>query len=208
MGRTRDDGGYYWQMLVGGLRGNTTSTWNAPVADLSPTNKWTSSCTAQEAKRSPCTTLARAARSPPSTLSTRASIPNLERRYKETSSDYLARPHHGIHEQRPCPACKGARLRPEALAVTDRRYTTSSTVTDWPVRRYPQMGRHAWRAARFSAQPAPEDHRQPHPERTQRTLAVHGRCRPGISDPATARPRPSPAAKPSASAWPPRSARA
>ncbi|MBI3537702.1 MAG: excinuclease ABC subunit UvrA, partial [Chloroflexi bacterium] len=45
-------------------------------------------------------------------------IPNLLRRYKETDSDYIRQ---GIEEymtSRPCPVCKGQRLKPEALAVT------------------------------------------------------------------------------------------
>jgi len=45
-------------------------------------------------------------------------IPNLERRYKETES---ARAREMISEfmsTKPCPACKGARLRPESIAVT------------------------------------------------------------------------------------------
>ncbi|HRK35011.1 MAG TPA: excinuclease ABC subunit UvrA, partial [Candidatus Hydrogenedentes bacterium] len=44
--------------------------------------------------------------------------PNLERRYKETES---ARAREMISEfmsTKPCPACKGARLRPESIAVT------------------------------------------------------------------------------------------
>ena len=45
-------------------------------------------------------------------------IPNLERRYKETQSDYMK---HEIEEYManiPCPDCKGKRLKSESLAVT------------------------------------------------------------------------------------------
>jgi len=45
-------------------------------------------------------------------------IPNLERRYRETSSDYIRREIEGYMSTHPCPACGGRRLRPEALAVT------------------------------------------------------------------------------------------
>lgn len=45
-------------------------------------------------------------------------IPQLERRYKETSSDYTRSLLESYFSQRPCPKCKGARLKPEALAVT------------------------------------------------------------------------------------------
>jgi excinuclease ABC subunit A len=44
-------------------------------------------------------------------------IPNLERRWQSTTSEYVkARLHHCLSEQ-PCRGCGGARLRPEALAV-------------------------------------------------------------------------------------------
>ena len=45
-------------------------------------------------------------------------IPNMQRRYAESTSDYIR---HKIEEYMtyaPCPTCKGARLKPEALAVT------------------------------------------------------------------------------------------
>ena len=45
-------------------------------------------------------------------------IPNLKRRYEETSSDYVRAKIEGYMAHRPCPACKGTRLKPEALAVT------------------------------------------------------------------------------------------
>ena len=43
---------------------------------------------------------------------------NLERRYQETQSDTSKREIEEFMTQCPCPACKGRRLRPEALAVT------------------------------------------------------------------------------------------
>ncbi|MCW5853140.1 MAG: excinuclease ABC subunit UvrA, partial [Anaerolineae bacterium] len=45
-------------------------------------------------------------------------IPNLERRYGETDSDYARQDIEQYMSSRPCPTCNGARLRPEALAVT------------------------------------------------------------------------------------------
>jgi len=45
-------------------------------------------------------------------------IPNLQRRYKETTSDYMRSRIEGYMAYRPCPACEGKRLRREALAVT------------------------------------------------------------------------------------------
>jgi excinuclease ABC subunit A len=45
-------------------------------------------------------------------------VPSLERRYKETDSSQQRERIEEYMSFRPCPACKGARLRPEVLAVT------------------------------------------------------------------------------------------
>lgn len=45
-------------------------------------------------------------------------IPNLERRYKETESDFVRRDIEKFMQERPCHDCKGRRLKPEVLAVT------------------------------------------------------------------------------------------
>lgn len=44
-------------------------------------------------------------------------IPNLERRYKETESDFIRRDIEKFMLERPCHACQGQRLKPEVLAV-------------------------------------------------------------------------------------------
>jgi excinuclease ABC subunit A len=44
-------------------------------------------------------------------------IPNLERRYRETDSEYSREKIEEYMTLRPCPECKGARLRPESRAV-------------------------------------------------------------------------------------------
>lgn len=44
-------------------------------------------------------------------------IPNLQRRHLETSSEYIREQIEGFMSQKPCPVCKGQRLRPESLAV-------------------------------------------------------------------------------------------
>jgi len=44
-------------------------------------------------------------------------IPNLERRYRETDSDYMRSKIEEYMADRPCPACEGARLKPPTLAV-------------------------------------------------------------------------------------------
>ena len=47
----------------------------------------------------------------------RASIPFVERRHAETESDWSRERYEGYMREVPCPACKGARLKPESLAV-------------------------------------------------------------------------------------------
>ena len=61
-------------------------------------------------------------------------INNLERRFKETQSDYMRNRIMGYMNDNPCPACQGARLRPEALAVTidDINIVEIST---WPIKK-------------------------------------------------------------------------
>ncbi|SFJ44878.1 excinuclease ABC subunit A [Halobacillus dabanensis] len=44
-------------------------------------------------------------------------IPNIARRYRETSSDYIREQMEKYMAQKPCPKCKGNRLNEEALAV-------------------------------------------------------------------------------------------
>ncbi len=45
-------------------------------------------------------------------------IPNLERRHKETDSDFMRKDIERFMRERECYTCKGARLKPEVLAVT------------------------------------------------------------------------------------------
>lgn len=45
-------------------------------------------------------------------------IPNLERRHKETDSDFMRRDIERFMQEKSCGACKGRRLKPEVLAIT------------------------------------------------------------------------------------------
>ncbi len=45
-------------------------------------------------------------------------VPNLERRHKETESDFMRRDIERFMQLRPCQACQGKRLKPEVLAIT------------------------------------------------------------------------------------------
>jgi excinuclease ABC subunit A len=59
-------------------------------------------------------------------------ITNLERRYRETNSEYIREKISEFMSDRPCPTCKGKRLNPAALAVTVDD-TNIITATAWPV---------------------------------------------------------------------------
>ncbi len=61
-------------------------------------------------------------------------IPNLKRRYDESTSDYIRDKIQGYMTQRPCETCKGKRLRAEAVAVTVADNNIIE-VTHWPVLR-------------------------------------------------------------------------
>ncbi len=59
-------------------------------------------------------------------------IGNLERRYRETNSEYMRSKISEFMSDQPCPTCNGARLNPAALAVTVADVNIVS-VTSWPV---------------------------------------------------------------------------
>jgi len=57
---------------------------------------------------------------------------NLKRRYRETNSEYIRERISEYMSDKPCPTCKGQRLRPEAIAVTVGGVNIIE-VTAWPV---------------------------------------------------------------------------
>jgi len=61
-------------------------------------------------------------------------ITNLERRYRETNSEFIREKISEYMSDRPCPTCNGQRLRPEAIAVTVDE-TNIIQATGWPVNR-------------------------------------------------------------------------
>ena len=60
-------------------------------------------------------------------------IPNLQRRYKETDSDYMRGEIERFMTVQSCPACQGARLKPESLSVTINAHTIAQ-VTSFAVK--------------------------------------------------------------------------
>lgn len=61
-------------------------------------------------------------------------INNLERRFKETQSEYMRTRIMGFMNDHPCPSCNGARLRPEALAVTIDDFNIVE-ISAWPIQK-------------------------------------------------------------------------
>ena len=59
-------------------------------------------------------------------------VPNLERRFRETDSEYMREKIEEYMSVRPCPACGGARLRPESLAVKVAGRASTSSLTCRP----------------------------------------------------------------------------
>lgn len=59
-------------------------------------------------------------------------VNNLQRRFKETNSEYIRQKISSFMGDRPCPTCQGARLRKEVLAITvDEKNIIE--VTDWHI---------------------------------------------------------------------------
>ena len=59
-------------------------------------------------------------------------VGNLERRYRETNSEYIRERINEYMSDKPCPVCHGKRLRPEAIAVTVADANIIE-VTSWPI---------------------------------------------------------------------------
>ncbi len=57
-------------------------------------------------------------------------IPNLERRFRHTESDYVKEEIAKYMSVLPCPACRGARLKPESLAVLIQGRSIAQMVTE------------------------------------------------------------------------------
>src|ERR1019366_2477756 len=56
-------------------------------------------------------------------------VPSLERRYRETESEFITLELEKFMVQRPCPVCGGRRLKPEALGVTVEGRNISEAAT-------------------------------------------------------------------------------
>lgn len=128
----RDQGGYYWQM-VEAVAARYHIDLNAPVYTI-PKEKLDKILYGTGGEEIRVHFHGRNDRRSSYQTAFEGVIPNLERRFRETSSEYIRNKITEFMSDRPCPTCHGSRLRPEALAVTVDNYNIVE-VTSWPVNR-------------------------------------------------------------------------
>jgi excinuclease ABC subunit A len=128
----REEGGYYWQLLEAVAREHHIDL-NAPVRSLSPEKL---DLVLYGTKGQNVTVHYHNKDGRQSTFQTpfEGIIPNLQRRYNETSSEYIREKVSEYMTERTCPTCGGKRLRKEALAVTVDEVNIIEA-TQWPVAR-------------------------------------------------------------------------
>ncbi len=126
----REQGGYYWQM-VEAVAKRYHINLDVPVNSLPPesVNKILYGTGSEELT---VQLNGRNDRQSIYTTTFEGVIPNLERRYRETNSEFIRNKIAEFMTDRPCPTCNGNRLRPEALAVTVDDFNIVE-VTSWPV---------------------------------------------------------------------------
>ncbi|HZU85841.1 MAG TPA: excinuclease ABC subunit UvrA [Anaerolineaceae bacterium] len=126
----REEGGYYWQMVEAVARQYHINL-EVPVRTI-PQDKLNKILYGTEGEEVGVSIRGRNERQSSFQTAFEGIIPNLMRRYRDTQSEYIRNKIAEFMSDRPCPTCKGMRLRPEALAVTvlDENIIR---VTGWPV---------------------------------------------------------------------------
>jgi excinuclease ABC subunit A len=126
----REEGGYYWQLLEAVAREYHIEL-SAPVCSISPEHM---NVILYGTQGQEVTVHYRNKDGRQSTFRTpfEGVIPNLSRRYQESTSDYFKEKISEVMSERVCASCGGARLRKEALAVTLDGINIVE-LTDWPV---------------------------------------------------------------------------
>jgi excinuclease ABC subunit A len=128
-GGPKEQGGYYWQ-AVEAVAKQYHIDLNAPVKDLpeEKVNLILFGTGGEEVS----ITYQKEGRQSNFKTTFEGVIGNLMRRYRETQSEYIRNKITEFMSNKPCPACGGNRLRPEALAVTVNDANILK-VTGWPV---------------------------------------------------------------------------
>jgi excinuclease ABC subunit A len=128
----REEGGYYWQALEAAAR-HFHIDLDVPVGTI-PKEKMDIILYGTRGQEVTVHYRNREGRQATFRTPFEGVIRNLERRYNESSSDYTRDKISQYMSQRTCPACGGARLRREALAVTVDGVNIVEA-TEWPVLR-------------------------------------------------------------------------
>jgi len=112
----REEGGYYWQALEA-VAQEYDIDLGAPVRDL-PAEKLNLILNGTKGKRVTVHYRNRDGRQATFQTAFEGVIGNLQRRFRETNSEYIREKLSEYMNEQVCPTCKGARLRKEALHVT------------------------------------------------------------------------------------------
>ena len=128
----RDQGGYYWQMIEAVAHHEHISL-DIPVSQIPP-EKLKRILYGTQGEEVTVHVEGRNGHQTSYNTAFEGVIPNLERRYKESNSEYIRNKITEFMSNRACPTCKGTRLRPEALAVTVGGVNIVES-TAWPVNR-------------------------------------------------------------------------
>ncbi len=116
-GGPREEGGYYWSTLVGAARAFKINL-DAPIEKLAQKDIDMILYGSQGREVKVKYKQRGSGRDYNFSTKFEGVIPNLERRFRETNSEYSRQRIMEFMSDRPCASCKGARLRPEALGVT------------------------------------------------------------------------------------------
>ncbi len=137
----RDEGnpGYYWQMLEA-MAEHYHIDMNKPIKDL-PAKHQDLVLHGTQGEKVRIHYHNRDGREATFDTAFEGVIGNLERRYRETNSEYIREKISEYMSDRPCPTCQGKRLRPEALAVTVDDVNILQ-ITEWPVLRSLEWVKH------------------------------------------------------------------
>ena len=176
----RDQGGYYWQMIEA-VAHHYHINLDIPVSQIPP-EKLKRILYGTQGEEVTVHVEGRNGHQTSYNTAFEGVIPNLERRYRETNSEYIRNKITEYMSDRPCPTCKGTRLRPEAMAVTVDDVNIVE-VTAWPVNRTLEWAeRLAGKETPINC--APGSHCRTHLERDPLAAGLSGGCRPGLPDPA------------------------
>ncbi len=131
-GGPRKQGGYYWQTLVGAARAYDIDL-KAPYHELTDRDREII-LYGTDGRKVPVRYVNKEGKEYRFEREYEGVINNLERRFNETKSEYMRNRIMGYMNDQPCPDCCGARLRPEALAVTVDGKNIMD-VSSWPIKR-------------------------------------------------------------------------